>query len=152
MKIVDLLDESTVVAGLEASSKKDVLNQLIDRFTDEVSPEQLEKIRNAVFERESIMSTGVGKGLAIPHGKCEGVERNLAAFALLDKPVDYDAIDGQAVQMVFLLVGPEHQSSTHIKLLSRISRMMNNAEFREELKACDSTEAILETFKSADQS
>jgi fructose-specific phosphotransferase system IIA component len=152
MKIVDLLDESTVVAGLEASSKKDVLNQLIDRFADLVSTEQLEKIRNAVFEREGIMSTGVGKGLAIPHAKCSGVKENLAAFALLDKPVEYEAIDGQAVQMVFLLVGPENQNSTHIKLLSRISRLMNNAEFREELRSCETTEAILETFQTADQS
>jgi PTS system fructose-specific IIA component len=151
MNIVDLLDESTVIAGLNASSKKDVLNQLIDLFSELVSDEQLEKIRSAVFERENIMSTGVGKGLAIPHGKCAGLEKTLAGFALLDKPVDYDAIDGQPVQMVFLMVGPEKQNSTHIKLLSRISRLMNNAEFREELRSCDTVDDILATFRSAGQ-
>jgi PTS system fructose-specific IIA component len=151
MNIVDLLDESTVIAGMDASSKKEVLNQLVDLFSNKVSEDQLEKIRTAVFERENIMSTGVGKGLAIPHGKCSGLEQTLASFALLNKPVDYDAIDGQPVQMVFLMVGPEKQNSTHIKLLSRISRLMNNAEFREELRACETVEDILVTFKAAGQ-
>lgn len=93
------------------------------------------------------MSTGVGKGLAIPHGKAAEISENYVAFALLETPIDYGAVDGEPVSMVFLLAGPSSNSSQHIKLLSRISRLMNNNQFRERLKECETAKEILEVFE-----
>lgn len=151
MNIVSLLDSSTVLPDLKASTKEEVLNELISSLSSKVSEDELEAIREAVFEREKIMSTGVGKGLAIPHGKASGIRDNYAAFALLDSPVEYDAIDGEPVTMVFLLVGPQSSNSFHIKMLSRISRLMNNSEFRKELNNCSTAEEIINIFEKEEQ-
>lgn len=151
MNIISLLDESTVLPDLEASTKEEVLNKLISGLSAKVGEEELETIREAVLEREKIMSTGVGKGLAIPHGKAAGITDNYAAFALLKKPVEYEAIDGQPVSMVFLLVGPQSSNSFHIKMLSRISRLMNNSEFRKELNECSTAEEIIKVFEKEEQ-
>lgn len=147
MHIFSLLDTQTVLPDLEARDKAEILDKLVLSLKGKVSNGEIEKIREAVFERERIMSTGVGKGLAIPHGKSPGIEQTYAAFAILKNPVDYDAIDGQPVNMVFLLVGPQSSNSMHIKMLSRISRLMNNSDFRDRLRRCSSAEEIIEQFK-----
>jgi len=148
MNLFSLLDEITVLANYEAVSKKELINALVDTLKDKVeSTEQLEEIRKAVFEREEIMSTGVGKGLAIPHAKTKAVEENHAAFALLKEPLDFDSIDKEPVRLVFLLVGPESKNSQHIKLLSRISRLMNSGSFREKILSCENSEDILSAFR-----
>jgi fructose-specific phosphotransferase system IIA component len=151
MNIVSLLDNATVYPQLEVSDKEELLEQLIRSLQSKVDNEQLDRIREAVLQRESIMSTGVGKGLAIPHGKAKGLSQSYAAFALLQHAVDYEAIDDKPVTMVFLLVGPESENSLHIKLLSRISRLMNNEEFRSSLKECSTAEQILDTFKKEEE-
>ncbi|MDX1640596.1 MAG: PTS sugar transporter subunit IIA, partial [Balneolaceae bacterium] len=103
-------------------------------------------IREAVFEREKIMSTGVGKNLAIPHGKVASIEENYASFAVLKDPIEFDSIDDKPVKMAFLLVGPAGENRLHIKLLSRISRLMNSTTFRETLSGCTTAEEIYEAF------
>ncbi len=145
--IISLLDEKHIFAHLEANSKNEILETLISSFEQQVGVEELNAIRKAVLEREEIMSTGVGKGLAIPHGKAAEISENYVAFALLETPIDYGAVDGEPVSMVFLLAGPSSNSSQHIKLLSRISRLMNNNQFRERLKECETAKEILEVFE-----
>lgn len=147
MNIFSLLNSQTVLPDMEANDKAEILDKMVSSLKDRVSNGELEKIRDAVFEREKIMSTGVGKGLAIPHGKAAGIEQTYAAFAILKQPVDYEAIDDQPVNMVFLLVGPQASNSLHIKMLSRISRLMNNSDFRERLRQCSTAEQIIEQFK-----
>lgn len=151
MNIISLLNKKTVLPSLKVANKEEALDKLISSISDQVDNDELEAIRNAVFEREKIMSTGVGKGLAIPHGKTAGIEDNYAAFALLEEPIDYEAIDGEPVQMIFLLVGPESSNRLHIKMLSRISRLMNNNNFREHLKKSRSSEEIIDAFKQEEQ-
>lgn len=124
---------------------------MVDSLRDRVDEDQLKAIRKAVFERESIMSTGVGKGLAIPHGKVELIKHSYASFAILANPVEYESIDGNPVQLVFLLVGPESESSRHIKLLSHISRLMIHASFRETLLSCTEPAEILDAFQREEQ-
>ncbi len=147
MNIFSLLDSQSVFPDLKVNDKAEILEKLISSLESKVSNGELEKIRSAVLERESIMSTGVGKGLAIPHGKATGIEETYAAFAILSEPVDYEAIDDQPVNMVFLLVGPQSSNSLHIKMLSRISRLMNNSDFRERLRNCTTSDEIIEQFK-----
>lgn len=151
MNLFTLLDENNVIATLEAENKEQVINTLVDTLKSKVSRSVLEDIREGVFERESVMSTGVGKGLAIPHCKTRSVEDNYAAFARLKKPLDFDSIDGQPVSIIFLLVGPDSRHSHHIKLLSRISRLMNSASFRDKILEADSQEAILDAFKEEEE-
>lgn len=151
MDIASLLDEETVFTDLNVSDKQQLLDQLIDSLRAKVEEDKLDRIREAVLQREKIMSTGVGKGLAIPHGKAKGLDKSYAAFTLLEQSIEYDAIDDKPVTMVFLLVGPESENSLHIKLLSRISRLMNNEDFRDRLQQCSESAQIIETFEEEEQ-
>lgn len=152
MNLFSLLDQFTVLPNFAVGSKKELINALVDTLKDKLeSEEQLEKVRSAVFEREKVMSTGVGKGLAIPHTKTKAVDENLAAFALLKEPLDFDSIDNEPVRLVFLLVGPESNNSQHIKLLSRISRLMNSGSFREKILSCNTTEELLNAFQDEEE-
>ncbi|WP_020402279.1 PTS sugar transporter subunit IIA [Gracilimonas tropica] len=152
MNLFSLLDKVTVLPNFAVGSKKELIDALVDALKEKMeTQEQLEEVRKAVFERESIMSTGVGKGLAIPHAKTAAVDENLAAFALLKEPLDFDSIDGEPVRLVFLLVGPESNNSQHIKLLSRISRLMNSGSFREKILDCTTTEEILTAFQNEEE-
>ena len=151
MNIFSLLDTDNVIPKLEVKDKKEILNKLINALETKVGKEHLEAARDAVFEREEIMSTGVGKGLAIPHGKVPGLDDTYASFAILKDAIDYEAVDKQPVKLVFLLVGPQSSNSLHIKMLSRISRLMNNNEFRERLIDCNTAEEIIDVFKQEEQ-
>ena len=147
MNIFSLLDPQSVLPNLEVNNKAEILQRLVSSLEGKVSAEESEKILEAVQEREEIMSTGVGKGLAIPHGKTAAIEQTYAAFAVLKEPVEYEAIDHKPVKMVFLLAGPQSSNSLHIKMLSRISRLMNNSDFRNRLLECTSAEELIEQFK-----
>lgn len=146
MNLYSLLEKSAILSEVEAENKEDLLHTLVDSLKNQVTEEQLEDIRNAVFQREKIMSTGVGKQLAIPHGKVASIDRNIAAFGILKKPIEFNSIDNKPVKMVFLLVGPEKSNSVHIKLLSRISRLMNSSSFRETLSGCVGADEIYDAF------
>jgi fructose-specific phosphotransferase system IIA component len=152
MKISDILTEDLVVAGLKGTSKNDIIDAMVDLVA--VSPKVLdkEKVRTAILEREHIMSTGVGNGFAIPHGKTDAVTDIVAAFAITDEPIDYDSLDEKPVRLVFLLVGKDNLVGPHIKLLSRISRLMNKEEFRKRLLTVASPKEILEMFRQEEAS
>ena len=151
MKLSDLLHKDFIIADLKGTAKEDVINELVNLFKDDSRVIDLKKVREAVLEREKIMSTGVGKGFAIPHGKTNAVNEILAAFGKTDSSIDYQALDNQPVNLVFLLVGKDNMVSTHIKLLSRISRMMTKEEFRDKLRLAKSSDEILEIFKTEEQ-
>lgn len=147
MKITDLLTEPSIAVNFQPTTKDELLNSVVNLLEHEIDSTLLEEIRSAVFEREAIMSTGVGKGLAIPHAKVKGLTQNYAAFARLSTGVDFDSIDGKPVDMLFLIVGPHTQSSQHIKLLSRISRLMNNDDFRIRLLSAQNQSEVIRIFK-----
>lgn len=147
MKIVDLLSEQVIRTNLPGTSKNDVINAIIDLASSQDRVLDKEKVREAIFEREKIMSTGVGAGFAIPHAKSDAVSDIVAAFAVTAQPIDYQSLDDQPVRMVFLLVGRENMVGPHIKLLSRISRLMNNEEFRKRLLEAPTPKDVLEIFR-----
>ena len=151
MKICDILKEEKIISDFKGKNKEEVINQLIDLFKDDQRVNDLEKVRTAVLEREKIMSTGVGNGFAIPHGKTEGVNEIIAGFARIPDPIDFQALDDQPVNLVFLLVGKENLVGPHIKLLSRISRMMNKEQFRNDLINADSAARIYEIFQNEEK-
>ncbi|HXX64275.1 MAG TPA: PTS sugar transporter subunit IIA [Bacteroidota bacterium] len=147
MKISDILTENLVATGLSGSNKKDVIDGMIDLVATSPKVLDKEKVRKAIFEREEIMSTGVGNGFAIPHGKTEAVSDIVAAFAVTAAPIDYQSLDEKPVRLVFLLVGKDNLVGPHIKLLSRISRLMNKEEFRKRLLDLKTPKEILEAFR-----
>lgn len=147
MKISEYLSTDVIIPELKGNTKIEIINELINLYKYSGKVSDIEKVRAAVIERENIMSTGVGKGFALPHGKTESVNDIIAAFGKSNKPIDYQALDQQPVYLVFLLVGKDNLVSAHIKLLSRISRMMNKVEFREKLKSLNTAEEIFEAFK-----
>ena len=142
MKVSELLDEKFILTDFKSDDKEYVINELIDLYKENDKVNDIEKVRTAILNREKIMSTGVGKGFAIPHGKTNAVTDVIAAFGKTTRDIDYDALDGNPVHLVFLLVGRDDMVSKHIKLLSRISRLMNKDEFRESLFNSNSKEEI----------
>ena len=151
MKVTDILKKDLIISELKGKQKEEIINELVDLFKSDERVNDIEKVRTAVLEREKIMSTGVGKGFAIPHGKTDAITEIIAAFGRTSSPIDYQALDNKSVSLVFLLVGKDNLVSTHIKLLSRISRMMNKDEFREGLLKASSSEEIFELFKKEEE-
>jgi len=147
MKISDILTEDLVVTGLSGGTKEEIIDAMIDLVA--VSPRVLdrEKVRTAIFDREKIMSTGVGNGFAIPHGKTDAVSDIVAAFAVTAEPIDYQSLDEKPVRLIFLLVGKDNMVGPHIKLLSRISRLMNKEEFRKRLMEGRSPREVIDLFR-----
>ena len=138
-----LLTVDTVRVGLPGQTKDEVINALLDVVATHPAVQDPDAMRQAVFARERMMSTGVGKGLGLPHAKTQAVTATLAAFAITAEPVDFGAIDDQKVRLVFLLVGTEAAKSEHIKILSRISRLLNRDAFRKRLlRARDAGEVL----------
>ena len=147
MKISDILEEKYVVVNLAGTTKDSIINALIDIACQSPKVLDKEKVRSAIFEREKIMSTGVGNGFAIPHGKTDSVVDVVAAFGITAQPIDYQSLDEKPVRLVFLLVGKDSMVGPHIKLLSRISRLMNKEEFRNKLIQTKSQHEVIETFR-----
>ena len=151
MKICEILRVDKIIPSLQGKEKTDVVNELVDLFKNDERVKDLDGMRNSVHEREKIMSTGVGKGFAIPHAKTNSVNEIIAAFGKLDEPIDFQALDEQPVNLVFLLVGKENLVGPHIKLLSRISRMMNKDEFRENLSKAKTAKEIYSLFENEEK-
>lgn len=151
MKLFELLKKEFIISDLKGKTKEDVINELVDLYKGDARVTDIEKVRDSVLEREKIMSTGVGKGFAIPHGKTNSATEILAAFGKTKRAINYEALDHQPVHLVFLLVGKDNLVSTHIKLLSRISRMMNKDEFRNRLIEAKSNDEIYEIFKTEEE-
>jgi fructose PTS system EIIBC or EIIC component len=151
MKISDILTEDVLALRMEAKDKTDAINKMVDLANLSGKITDVEKVRAVVFEREKLVSTGVGKGFAIPHGKSDDISDIVAAFAVLAEPIDFDSIDSEKVVYIFLLIGKDSMLNTHIKLLSRISRLMNKDEFRSSLLKAQSKTELLQIFKTEEQ-
>lgn len=130
MKLTDVLRKEYIVTNLAGTNKEECIRNLIDKLAEYKVITNREQIFNAVIERENIMTTGVGNGIAIPHCKEDSIKNFAVSIGITENRIDFESIDGNPVHIVFLLVGPESQPGMHIKLLSRISRLMNQEEVR----------------------
>lgn len=134
MSLHDLIDSDAIIASLKASSKKQALQELSERASV-VAGIPAREIFDALLQRERLGSTGVGGGIAIPHGKLPRVPRMLGVFARLDRPIDYEALDGEPVDLLFLLLAPESAGADHLKALSRVARALRDASLTSRLRA-----------------
>ncbi|HET6510611.1 MAG TPA: PTS sugar transporter subunit IIA [Candidatus Kapabacteria bacterium] len=147
MRLSDYLRPEYVAIGLEADSKEDLLEKMVDLAGKNPAVQDKSKVRSAIFEREKIMSTGVGKGFAIPHGKTDAVDDIVLSFAVTDGPVDYASMDNEPVRLVLLLVSRDNLVGQRLKLLSRASKVMNNDDAREDLLKAASVQDVLAIFQ-----
>lgn len=141
MEIADMLSPEGVIPALRVTSKKQALQELARRAAEVVGqPERA--IFEVLVERERLGTTGVGNGIAIPHGKLANLDRLHALFARLETPVDFDAIDEQPVDLVCVLLAPEQAGADHLKALARMSRLLRDRSVCEKLRGSDSRDAI----------
>src|SRR5512145_1195899 len=133
MKILDILDKDSIVTELKGASKKQVLEELIDALLERKPHLDRENLMRVLLERERLGSTGIGDGIAIPHGKLKGLKTILCAFGRSVKGVPFDSVDRKPVHIFFLLLAPEDSAGLHLKMLSRISRVLRDPAFRRKL-------------------
>jgi PTS system nitrogen regulatory IIA component len=136
-----LLTASAVVPALKVKNKKQALQELAARAA-ELSGRSDREIFDTLLQRERLGSTGVGRGVAIPHGKLAKLEELVGLFARLEKPIDFDALDGEPVDLLFLLLAPEGAGADHLKALARIARLLRDEKVAEKLRNAPDRDAI----------
>ena len=141
MEIADLLRPEGVFASLKSSSKKQVLQDLSQRAADLTGIDE-RTIFETLLERERLGTTGVGNGVAIPHVRLGGLDRVQGLFARLERPIDFDAVDDQPVDLIFLLLAPESAGADHLKALARVSRLLRDERVCDKLRGSDTAEAL----------
>ena len=151
MKLIDILNQDTVKIPLDNTDKYKIIEEMVDILYKANKLENRNVVLKSVIEREKIMSTGVGDGVAIPHGKSEGVTTLVACFGVTKNDVDFESIDTKPVRLVFLLVGPPEMTGPHLKALSRISRLMHLKDFREKLISCKANTEVIEAIQKEEE-
>ena len=141
MEMNDLIVSGSVVANLRVTSKKQALQELAKRAA-ELTAQPEWAIFDVLIEREHLGTTGVGNGIAIPHGKLPSLDRLYVLFARLETPIDFDAIDEQPVDLICVLLAPETAGADHLKALARVSRLLRDRTVCDKLRGTDSAEAI----------
>ncbi|WP_416898761.1 MAG: PTS IIA-like nitrogen regulatory protein PtsN [Minwuia sp.] len=147
MDITDLLEPESVVFNLKAGSKKQVL-QALARHAAETTGLHERLIFDTLLERERLGTTGVGDGVAIPHGRIGEIDRISGLFARLKDPVDFDSVDGKPVDLLFLLLAPAQAGADHLKALSKISRLLRDRDNCEKLRGAKSADALYALLSS----
>ncbi len=150
MKVSDFLSPETVVGELKATEKKGVLEELCDVLVARHPELDRGKMVHILLEREKLGSTGVGEGVAIPHGKMDDLDHLIACFGRSREGVDFDAVDGRPVYLFFLLFAPENSAGIHLKALAQISRLLKRPSVREALRKADSSEELYEILTEGD--
>ena len=150
MLLSELLSPERIRVPLRGDSKDAVLEELVGVLRDAGAVASADEVLHAVRERERVLSTGIGSGVAIPHGKSQAIPALTMAAGVASDPVDFDALDGRPVSLFFLLVGPEEAAGAHVKALSRISRLVRRDEFRERLAEAKTPEEFLAILSEAE--
>lgn len=150
MKIMDFLDENAICANLNSIDKENVIKELLELLVKTGKVKNKAEIVKILLERESLGSTGIGQGIAIPHGKSNKVTKMVATLGVSKKGVDFDALDGEPVYIFFLLLAPQDSAGPHLKALARISRILKDKYFRDSLRNASDKDALMKIIKQED--
>ena len=150
MRLTDLLDSQRVRVPLASARKDQLLRELVDLVMGPGQEARSEEVLRAVLEREQVLSTGIGGGVAIPHAKTDAVPSLRIAAGRTAAGVDFDALDGEPVRICFLLVGPESEAGAHVKALSRIARVVRRESVRERLTGAMDVDEFLRVLDQAE--
>ena len=151
MKLSDILNQNHVIPDLKAKDKKGVLAELVDVIVSSDPTLDKNSLVKVLLERERLGSTGIGDGVAIPHGKFQGLKHPIISIGRSRKGLDFDAMDGEAVFLFFLLVAPEDSASIHLKALAKIAKIIKSRSFRNVLMQVPTREEIYQTIIQNDE-
>jgi PTS system nitrogen regulatory IIA component len=151
MRILDILSEKSIVPELKARSKKQVLEELIDALRQDKPELDRDRLMAVLLERERLGSTGIGDGIAIPHGKLKDIDQLMLSFGRSTEGVDFESMDGKPVHLVFLLVAPESCSGIHLRALAKIARLLKNGTVRKKLGNVTEREDIFAVIQQEDE-
>jgi len=147
MNLLDILSPDAIRVPLKATDKRGVIDELVDLLREVGRVKDTESLKNAVWTREQTRTTGIGRGLAIPHGKCSGLEGLAMAIGKPAEAIDFEAIDNQPVRLVVLLASPPDRTSDHIQALARVSRLLGVESVRQGMYDASTADEIYELLK-----
>ncbi len=153
MKITDFLSKSAIKINFQSRKKKDVIREMVDLLVQagDVKKKARDEIIDAIFKREKIGSTGIGQGIAIPHAKSDKVESIVGAFGSSKEGIEFDALDGDPVHLIFLLMAPQEKAKLYLEALAKISRFLKDKFFRQALKEAKTPQEVMKTIEKEDR-
>lgn len=151
MRLGDYLETRFVSTDIRPGPIRSVLAQMVDVFQEEGAVDDGEALLASLLERESLQSTGIGRGVAVPHAICDDLEAPRVALGLCREGVDFQALDEEPVYLFFMLLSPSEETRTHIKLLARIARMVRHPELLETLRACERPEELVTEIRAYEE-
>jgi len=150
MKIMDFLDRDAIIVDLKSTDKKSTIIELVDVLKVTKKIRKTNEIVNAIWEREKLGSTGIGQGIAIPHGKIDILQEQIGVLGLSRRGIDFNSLDGEPANIIFLLVGPIELAEQHLKALSRISRLLKDKFLRQAIRDTLTKEEIVKIIQHED--
>ncbi|GAB4228183.1 MAG: PTS sugar transporter subunit IIA [Deltaproteobacteria bacterium] len=151
MRLLDIVPPGAIVDGLRAETKEGVLRELSEAVCRQAPGLSPDRIASILMEREALGSTGIGEGVAIPHGKVPGIDRLMAAFGRSRGGVQFSSIDGKPARLFFLILAPENSAGMHLKALARISRLLKDERFRNRLLEAEGTDGLSRVLREEDE-
>ncbi len=151
MRLSEILGENNVIPDLKARDKKAVLEELAQTIVDQEPALDKNALVKVLLERERLGSTGIGDGVAIPHGKFNGLTQPMVSFGRSRKGLDFESMDGQPAFLFFLLVAPENSTSIHLKALARIAKILKSSSFRKALMEVPTKKELYQTIIQNDE-
>ncbi len=150
MKIMDFLCPEAITIDLKAHDKKAAINEIVEMLAKAKKVKKTSEVIATVLEREKLGSTGIGQGVAIPHGKTDAVNEQIGALGISQKGIEFNSLDGEPVFLMFFLVGPVEVTGQHLKALSRISRLFKDKFFRQSLREAKSVDEVIKIIQHED--
>ncbi|MHB8769602.1 MAG: PTS sugar transporter subunit IIA [Syntrophales bacterium] len=150
MKIMEMLKKEFILEEIRAENKREALGEMVGVIAQGNTRPGPEAMLRVLLEREKLGSTGIGDGIAIPHGKLAGLEEMMIAFGRSGKGIDFDAMDGKPVYLVFLLIAPENSAGQHLKALAKISRMLKDEAYRQALREAKTHDDLIRIIGEKD--
>jgi len=150
MKIMDFLSQDLIIVDLKASDKKLAIAELVDVLKDRKKIKSTNEVIDVVLEREKLGSTGIGQGVAIPHGKTSVLQEQIGVLGISRRGIEFNSLDGEPVHIIFLLVGPVEVAGQHLKALSRISRLFKDKFLRQAIKEANTSEEVVKIIQQED--
>jgi PTS system nitrogen regulatory IIA component len=147
---MDFLNQDRIIVDLKAMDKKFAIIELVDTLEKTKKIKNAEKVINIILEREKLGSTGIGQGVAIPHGKTDVIDKQIGILGISRKGIEFNSLDGELVYIIFLLIGPLEMVGQHLKALSRISRLFKNKFLRQAIKDAATKEEIIKIIQQED--
>ncbi len=151
MKLPEIIEENNIIPELKAKDKKGVLEELAEVISSHEPSIDKGALVKVLVERERLGSTGIGDGVAIPHGKMNGVSRPIISFGRSRQGLDFDSMDGQPAHLFFLLIAPEDSSSVHLQVLAKIAKILKNRDFRKKLMEPGTKKELYQTIVQTDE-